>query len=198
MEEDGAGVQLASMTDFPWMFCIPSWYLYAYETWSWGIHGMVDADWTLFPLPLCPPFTYEEGSPRPVFYTLRWFVANLGEFESVERLGSVPGEPGSLIYAYQVEVGGRSLYVLWAEDGTGQVMGEPKPTVDLALPTTASAVTVTHVITRVGQMEPLVEWIASTRQITLTVSESPIFVEGVQLRQTTSKIFLPCILKEGG
>jgi hypothetical protein len=199
MEEDGAGVQLASMTDFPWMFCIPSWYFYNYETWSWGIHGMVEADWTLLPLPLCPPVDYSEGSPRPVFHALRWFIANLGEFESAERLSFSSEKPGISIYAYQIKVKDRLINVLWAEDGVGQVIGEPKPTADLVLPTNSPTVTVTHVITQMGQTEPIVEVIEAAGQITLTVSELPIFVEGLQPQQADpqNNVYLPLLLKEG-
>jgi hypothetical protein len=197
MEAEAAGVQLATMTDFPWMFCTPTWYTHVYAIWSWGVHGMVDVDWN--PFVLCFPFggfAYEQ--PRPVFHTLRWFIANLGEFESTERLELAPTEPENIeLYAYQVSVKDRFVNVLWTEDGVGQVMEEPKSAATVTLPVTSSTITVTHVITQVGQTEPTVEVIEATGQITLVVSESPIFVEGILPQQAQSRgdVYLPLIPK---
>ena len=199
MEENGAGAQLASMTDFPWMFCIPSWYLYNYETWSWGVHGMVDVDWGPFVLCFFPFGGFEYEQPRPVFHTLRWFIANLGGFESVERLELAPTGPENVeLYAYQVSAENRLVYVLWTEDGIGQVMGETKPTVNVTLPVISSSITVTHVITQAGQTEPTIETIAAIDdQITLTVGESPIFIEGIQPQPAAAPqgIYLPIVLR---
>ena len=86
MEADAAGVQLATMTDFPWLFCTPRWYTHVYAIWSWGVHGMVDVDWGPF-LWCFPLGGFEFEQHRPVFHTLRWFIANLGIFDNVERLG---------------------------------------------------------------------------------------------------------------
>jgi hypothetical protein len=199
MEADAAGVQLATMTDFPWMFCLPlTWFPNFYALWSWGVHGMIDVEWN--PFVWCFPFggfVYEQ--PRPVFHTLRWFIANLGEFESVERLELTPTEPENIeLYAYQVSVEDRSIYVLWAEDGVGQVMGEPKSTVNLVLPASSPTITVTHTITQAGQTEPAVETIETTgNQVSLTIGESPIFIEGIQPQTAPSlgAVFLPLVLK---
>ena len=62
------------------------------------------------------------------------------------------------------------------------------------LPASSSIITVTHVITQTGQTEPVVELIEATERIMLTVSESPIFVEGVA--GSSQEIFLPIIVKE--
>ncbi|MBN2004468.1 MAG: hypothetical protein JXA21_14025 [Anaerolineae bacterium] len=201
MEEGGAGVQLASMTDFNSLLCYtPSFYVYAYEVLSWAIHGMADMGWTSC-LPACLFFgNCEVQQPRPVFYTLRWFVANLGDFDTVERLDMVPDAPGAAdVYAYQVQAGDRVITVFWAEDGIGQVMDEPKSTVTLTLPASAPVITVTHTITQVGQTEPTLEFIAATEQVTLTVGESPVFVEGLQPQQPTPQytVYLPVVLKGG-
>jgi hypothetical protein len=200
MEAEGAGAQLAAMTDFPSFFCItPPGYIYAYEVWSWGIHGMADMDWSSC-FPPCLIFgNCQVQQPRPVFYTLRWFVANLGHFDTVARLNLVPQEPEATeIYAYQVQVDSRAITVLWAEDGIGQVMDEPKATVNLVLPTNSPIITVTHVITQAGQTNPTVELVEATEQITLTVSESPIFVEGLQPQQAESPhdVYLPVLLND--
>jgi hypothetical protein len=199
MEAEATGTQLATMTDFPWMFCTPTWYPQVYAVWSWGVHGLVDVDWG--PFVLCFPLGgFQNVQPRPVFHTLRWFITNLGAFESVERLNMTPDEPGPIeIYAYQVLVENRSIYVLWAEDGIGQVMGETKPTVNVTLPVITSTITVTHVITQAGQTEPAVETIAAIDdQITLTVGESPIFVEGVQPQpaEASQRVYLPILVKD--
>jgi hypothetical protein len=49
-----------------------------------------------------------------------------------------------------------------------------------------------------GQTEPTVEFIETTGQITLTVSESPIFVEGLQPQQAEPQqnVYLPVLLKD--
>jgi hypothetical protein len=196
MEAEAAGVQLATMTDFPWMFCTPRWYTHVYAIWSWGVHGMVDVDWG--PFVLCFPLGgFEFERHRPVFHTLRWFIANLGNFDDVERLTVAAAEPAAIdIYAYQVTVEDRPVYVLWAEDHVGQVMGESKSTVPVVLPASSPTITVTHIITQAGQPEPIVEYLEADGQITLTVGESPIFVQGIQ-SQVQQSVYLPILLKDG-
>jgi hypothetical protein len=110
-----------------------------------------------------------------------------------------PDEPEAAdIYAYQVQVDGRVITVLWAEDGIGQVMDEPKSTVTLTLPASMPVITVTHTITQMGQTEPTLEFVEATDQAILTVSESPIFVEGLQPQQATPQytVYLPVLLKD--
>jgi hypothetical protein len=155
------------------------------------------------PAPICLPLGgLEFEQHRPVYHTLRWFIANLGEFDTVERISLTPtvgGGTGSLetveIYAYRVLVQDRAVYVLWAEDGVGQVMGETKPAVNVDLPVSASTITVTHTITQTGQTEPSVDVIKATDgQVNLVVSETPIFVEDKQQAFPLQKLYLPLVL----
>jgi hypothetical protein len=117
----------------------------------------------------------------------------------VERFGpTAEGEEGLEIYAYQVVIGDGVTYVLWVEDGVGQVMGEAKPALNLTLPASSSVVTVTHVITQTGQTEPRVDIIEITGgQVVLRVNESPVYVEGIEPQQvqTPSRVYLPLVLK---
>jgi hypothetical protein len=194
MEERAAGMQLATMTDFPWMFCVPSWWpADPYQFWSWGIHGMAEVDWGE-PFVLCfPSGGFEFDRPRPVFHTLRWFIVRLQGFSSVERLDLVHPESMADVYAYRVTVDGQPIYVLWAEDGVGQVMGEAEPVVTVSLPVASPTVTVTHVITQTSQTEPAVEVLETANgQVTLRVGETPVFVEAAQWQP---RLYLPFIVR---
>jgi hypothetical protein len=117
----------------------------------------------------------------------------------VERIDlRAEGAEGLEVYAYQVAVGEGVTHVLWVEDGVGQVMGEAKSAVNLTLPASSPVVTVTHVITQTGQTEPRVDAIPATGgQVALSVSESPIFVEGIESQQARapSRVYLPLVLK---
>jgi hypothetical protein len=78
-------------------------------------------------------------------------------------------------------------------------MGEPKSAVNLVLPTSSPTITVTHVITQAGQTEPVVDTIETTgNQVSLTIGESPVFVEGIQPQTAPSlgEVFLPLVLKD--
>ncbi len=153
MAEGGAGIQLAAMTDFPWpILCTPTWWTNYYAIWNWGLHGMVEVDWQSFLG--CFPLGYQVQEPRPVFHTLRWLISHLQGFTSVDRLSPVAADDGLALYAYRVMVDGEPVYVLWAEDGVGQVMGEREPSVAVTLPAGTAAVTVTYTITQMGQTEP--------------------------------------------
>ncbi|MFQ6057707.1 MAG: PQQ-binding-like beta-propeller repeat protein [Anaerolineae bacterium] len=191
MAEGAAGMQLAAMTDFPWMFCTPTWWPNAYAVWNWGVQGMVEVDWG--PFVLCFPMGYELREPRPVFHTLRWLIAKLQGFSSVERPSLMPPEDSLEVYAYEVQVRDRPIYVLWAEDGVGQVMGEVEPSVTVTLPVATTAVTVTYIITETGQSDPLVEVLpAASGVVHLTVTETPILVEGVR---PLRRVYLPIVLR---
>lgn len=195
MEEEAAGMQLASMTDFPWLFCAPAWGYPVYAVWNWGIHGLVDVDWG--PFVLCFPLGgFEVEQPRPAFHTLRWFIGRLQTAESVERLDLALAENGVKVYAYRVMADGRAVYALWAEDRVGQVMGESEPTATVALPVASPTVTLTHTITQAGQSEPCTETLAAGQggQVTLAVSETPVFVEEAWPQW---RLFLPRVLKQG-
>jgi len=76
-------------------------------------------------------------------------------------------------------VDGRPRYVLWYDDDVAQLPEEPEPTVAVTLPVATTAVTVTHIITALGQTQPLVEVLpAADGVVSLEVGETPLFVEG--------------------
>lgn len=192
MEQETAGVMFVSLGDFPWEFCIPRWYPGYYSFWGWGIQGMVDVTYGSFLL--CVPTSQEPSAARPVFHTLRTAMDKLRGFHSVERLRpAIVSAAGALsgvrlraiaayqagVYAYRVMVGARPVYVLWVEDGIGQVMGELEAQVTVRLPVATEALTVTHVVTASGQSQPAAEVVPVTEgAVRLTVREAPIFVEG--------------------
>ncbi|MDH7485974.1 MAG: hypothetical protein QHJ81_06820 [Anaerolineae bacterium] len=197
MAEGAAGMQLASMTDFPWLLlCTPTWWYNYYTIWNWGLHGMVEVDWG--PFFGCFPLGYQVRGPRPVFHTLRWLIAHLPLSPShlVPLSPDHSPSPSVELYAYRVQAEERAVYVLWSEDGVGQVMGEIEPSVTVTLPVASSVVTVTHVITQTGQAEPSTEVVEVTDgRVVLKVGETPVFVEETPVWR---RLYLPLAAKGSG
>jgi hypothetical protein len=159
---------------------------------NWAYQGMVDGGvWDYDP---------EVHAPRPVFHTYRLLVEKLAGYSALQRLHpafesggrpsavggreqSEPGGPrlavGGRLHAYRFVVDGRPRYLLWYDDDVAQLPEEPEPAVTVTLPVATTAVTVTHIITAVGQTEPLVEALPVVDgAASLTVGETPLFVEG--------------------
>jgi hypothetical protein len=138
--------------------------------------------------------------PRPAFYTYRLLVEKLAGATAVQRLDLGPG-----VYAYRVTLGGRrpplhaqerTMLLLWYDDYVYQQPGQAEGSVTVQLSVSSPVATVTHIITAIGQTQPTVEAVpAAGSQVTLTVTETPIFVEEVSPR---GQSYLPLVQEEDG
>lgn len=146
----------------------------------------------------CFPLGYHLREPRPVFHTLRWFIAHFPLTPSylVSLSPDHSPAPSMQLYTYRMQAEDGAVYVLWSEDEVGQVIGEIEPSLIVTLPVASSVVTVTHVITQMGQADPLAEVVeAMDGRVVLRVGETPIFVEEKLVQR---KLYLPLAAKENG
>jgi hypothetical protein len=132
--------------------------IFWYNTWPDDLDDPDPEGWRLLAL------QDMRGNRRPGFYTYRSMVEKLQGLSSVQRVDIANGE------AYEVAFDdGRRLYVVWNDDAADDVV-----VVDLSALLAGATATVTHIIDREGQEEPLVE---KVRTDSIAVGESPIFVE---------------------
>lgn len=152
--------------------------------------------------------------PRPVARSLSLLADRLAGYTSVQRLTIAPERPplcpsapallflrsaqdfgsSAQVYACLFTVAGQPVHVLWYDDGVAQLPWEREPEVTVALSVSSPAVTVTHIITRAGQTQPVVEIKpAIGGRVALTVGETPILVEEALLPGRT---YLPPVTKE--
>ena len=156
------------------------------EDWPWFAgeqymhHGLVDTDFQL----LTGKVIYH--APRPAYHAVRLLTQKLSGCTSVRELTNAaphrslrdnrlnPPRP----CAYQFTARGKSVFVLWYEDGVQQGVGEQEATTSYDLSVASSAVTVTHIITEVGQTTPKVERVkAENGKVKMTLTETPVIVE---------------------
>ncbi|MFH1283388.1 MAG: hypothetical protein ABII27_06965 [bacterium] len=130
---------------------------------SWQICGLRDGNF--LPSPAV-------GTPRPVFYTYKMIVEQLGDFSSAEKLDL--GD--SKIKAYKFIVKEQPIYAIWYDDEVAQKPGEKEAAkiVDLSQVIKKSNVTITHIITERDQTEPKVETESSND---IMITETPIFIK---------------------
>jgi hypothetical protein len=134
-------------------------------TGDWFFMGMIESQMGLG--------TFTPGEPRPAYYALKMTVEKLSGATSVEKL-----DVGGSIVAYRFVVRGNPLIIIWNEPGRIYFPGETEPTVTVNLPSVATNVTVTRVITELGISTPHVETIqAIDGKVPLTLDSTPEFIE---------------------
>jgi len=178
-------VSPGNLTDWPELFSGKNW---AYQ-------GMVDGGvWSYDP---------EQDAPRPVFYTYHLLAEKLADATAVEGLRLVPQTDPQVtetdlgrapeIYAYRVTAAGPDRWILWYDDYVYQQPGEAEGSVTLELPASSAVVTVTHIITELGQTAPISDTLPVVDgRITLAVTETPILVEGEGVAQCAATVDLNC------
>lgn len=114
------------------------------------------------------------GAPRPAWYTLKLVIAKLDGFSRVEKLPDLPEG----VWGYRFTVRDHPVYALWYDHGVVAWPGEAPAAISVSLPATGSQVTLTHIVTEVGQTEPKVETSpVEDGQVKLALDTRPVFVE---------------------
>lgn len=104
----------------------------------------------------CNLVDYESGVPKPSYYTFKLVVDKIGFYESVETLKR------DGVWLYKFNNIDNVVYVAW---GSGEI--------DLSEYIDRDKVQVTYIVEEPGQVEPIAELMDTT----ITLSESPVFIE---------------------
>jgi hypothetical protein len=88
---------------------------------------------------------------------------------------------GNGVYAYRFVVNGKTVDVLWYDDGRYYQMGQAQPVMQVALPLPATEARITHIITVRGQTEPSVETAAANEgRLRLALDGAPVIIEAIK------------------
>ncbi len=117
--------------------------------------------------------TFTPGAPRPAYYALNLTIEKLNGATSVEKLNL-----GGNVVAYKFIVRGNTVRVAWNEPGRLYFPDEAEATVSVNLPSDATTVLITHVITKSGVTTPQVETIQVVNgNIAVALDSTPVFME---------------------
>jgi len=112
--------------------------------------------------------------PRPAYHSLGMLVQSIRGFSAIERLAGLPEG----VWAYRFTVRDHPVLVAWYDPGGIPWLGEPEPSLDVALPWAQASAQVTPIVTQEGQSSPQGQAaLAEGGHLGLRLGRTPVFVE---------------------